>query len=66
MTIMEETESERVCHASATIAMEPDTIPAQYFRANSTRLTIIETQPALTIILVFFGLISFARFYSSN
>ena len=45
-TTIEETESERVCQASATKASEPVTIPAQYLNPNSSKFAIIEIQPS--------------------
>jgi hypothetical protein len=46
ITIIEDSESDKVCHASATIAIEPVVIPTQYFRPKSTVLSIIDSIPS--------------------
>jgi len=46
ITIMELNVSERVCHASAIMATEPETTPAQYFNTKSALLTMMEIQPS--------------------
>jgi hypothetical protein len=40
-------ESDKVCQASAIIETDPETIPAQYLRANSAIFTIMETIPPM-------------------
>ena len=45
-TMIEESESERVCQASAIIAMEPVTIPAQYLKPNRRMFTTMESHPS--------------------
>ena len=47
ITIIELNESDKVCHASAVIAIDPDTIPAQSLIENRRELTIIETIPSV-------------------
>jgi len=53
-TMTELMESDKVCQASTIIAIEPLTIPAQYFRTNRSVLVTIETHPAREAILFLF------------
>jgi hypothetical protein len=45
ITATDEMESDRVCHASAMRAMEPEMSPTQYFIMNKNMLVPIEIQP---------------------
>ena len=47
MTIIELSESDKVCHASAVNAIEPDTIPAHSFNPNNPVFTSIEINPSI-------------------
>jgi hypothetical protein len=46
ITTREVTESDKECHASAIMATEPVTIPAQYFNPNNKKFTIKEITPS--------------------